>query len=695
MNTQLMRGHAIRDRAHPIRYKGALVLLAMRGVSLTSCIFCAALLFFFLNRPGTADGQDLGFLPQLIYSEAYLQLDASSVDNEAVQNGTGSKASSEVLGERINLLAEGFVYHPKFLLFLTKFSGGLNQQSVNGFGKNDTTLNYEIRTKIFPQHPLTLELFKLHTEAYNPAAPTIVSLSGSVDQQGAELTYKILPFIFRAGYVENDVNSRTSSAHTQSYHMSGTYNDRLQSDDASYLHSETASSLGSLTVRDDYNFLNTLHFTDIRLDSIVNEIKLEQTAPLLPSFKADTFSWNENLTAPLPWNLTTRASYAYRDENSRTDETSGPPDEFNRFSTATFGLTHHLYQSLVTNLTIIDHKMNSTHGDFQTNTDLFSSTYYKTIPYGKLTMGVQLGSSETDHQGAPSIIDEIHSAALLTTFSLAQTNIVLSSIVVQVKDPVAGTLITLPQSDFLSAQIGNTVQITVVSVFPMTPQAPGFIYEFHVSYSLVSDQSTIKTTFAGYTFKTDLFENLASVYYNYGASRQDVTSGSVLGVADRTLLHVIGATVYAGSYSGLIEYQDFESRMTPYTSKKTSLQYQQPVSDDTSMSADITYTATDYPSPSDHPETPAYRVNVTQTDLMTASRFPREHLAFLLTASYNMTRSVWDSNSLIASTNVTWESGLISISGGAQINQTETTTTTSKTTLLSQYYYVILTRKLF
>jgi hypothetical protein len=622
--------------------------------------------------------------------------------SQSYQNTLGGQRSASddrLFTESIRLGVDGFVYHPRFIIFNTELSEALNEENGTGVSRTTALSSYLVRAVVLPEHPYNLELVKRHLQTYFPGtAGGTVGLMGTVDEEGALFKYKQRPLSFQASYFNDVVDSTVSKADTRSYRVNGSYGGQVITDTASYSHSETLSTGDLITKRDEYSVGNDIRYEHFTFDSSVNNITHEQISPVRPDFQAETFSWTEQLIARLPWNFSASASTGYREETDRTGETPSSPatEESNRSTSKMFSLSHQLYQSLATNYSLVDLSSRSSSGETTSRSQSFSTLYTKTIPTGRLTAGIQLGRLESERTGTPVILNEAHNTAVPPgIFTLGSQNIIDSSIQIQVKDPVTGGLITLrPQLDYVVGVLGSSVQITVVSVFPATPEPPGFVYEFLASYTLV-DQSKFSSKSSGYSFRLDLLDNLLAAYFNYFTMAQEVVSGSLAGGPERNTNKTVGMTVNTGSYSGLIEYQDYDSRQSPYKSRRATAAYQTPLGGDTNATVSLFYRQTDHlPSPT-LPGDTGFRDSSEGTNVAVDMKFPQDHLFLLMSSSYYQTRSIFDSSTVTLNASVTWRLGLFSATGGAQLNRQESVLATTKTLNNSQYYYVTLSRKLF
>jgi hypothetical protein len=671
------------------------ILPAMRRTYLNG-VACAVLFFFALSLPSNILGQELTFIPTFNSYHGELELDMMKQTTGTKHGDQVSKVSDTVFQEKFNFNADGFVYHPRFIVFSAYLSEGIDQGRTSGSGgRSDTALDYELRTTVLPEHPYKLDLFTLHHDFVNRPATFIQGQTSTLDEQGASFSYRGRPFSFGASYNTLNGETSTTKVDSTSYRMHANYNLPWMMNLANYAHSESASSAGVHSAYDSYGFGNTIRYTNIVLDSRVNNIDISQVRTFDPELQTHTFTWMENLQAPLPWNFKAMASLDYVDENNLTAAgLSSPEHEENNRSLGTgFNLTQYLYQSLITSYSINNHTSDSISGEFTTKSETLGSAYTKTIPTGLLRADIIFSKSESDLLGTPTILNEVHSAALLGSFLLNQQNVIDSSIVVQVKDPVTSVLTKLPQSDYLINHLGNDVQITIISVFPVTPLVdPAAIYEFHLNYSL-SQQSQTDQTAHGYSLKTDFLHNMLSAYYSYFTSKQVAVIGS--GGSDISELETIGMTCRIDQYTGLVERKIFRSTINPYDSTRAMAQFLTPLSDVSNIYADISYEHTDFlPSPRP-PFTAAHIMNTLGMNVRTDIKFPSKNLNLFVSGSYFLIKALVDSDIRSLNAYLNWRVGLISVDLGVQTSRNETKTATSSDALMSNYYYFTLRRALF
>lgn len=674
----------------------------MRWISITGVVW-AALVLYALTPPSVSMAADYTFYPQIVSSQGDLELNMTSQTTEYTQGDNKTTSTGTFYRETLNLAADGYVYHPRFQIFLTKLSGVLDEGSNTGSTIDTSryttsTLNYELRTIFLPEHPYNLELFTLHRKETTPGT-FWQGQSGTVDESGAIFKYKQVPYSGSASYDDISLESSNNTTDTKTYRAQVAYHTNVISHSAAYSYAVSDSSFDVRNTREIATYGNTLRLADSVLNSRVNETTTDQQKPLNPELQTRMFSWSEQLVTPLPWNFSSTLSFEYVDETDTTGEAltdQSSQEQFNRSITTSLNLSHRLYQSLLSNFSMNQMSLKSSSGDMSSWSDTFNSLYTKAIPSGMFTAGIQFSTASVERQGTPVIINEVHSAALLGSFTLTVQNIIQSTIQIQVKDPATGTLMTLPQSNYVVSQPGSNVQITITNVSPATLQPdPAYAYEFQVSYSL-SDQSKIDMISEGYSLKLDLLNYLLSPYYSYFTSNQEVVSGSVAGGPDRNSTEITGIASQHGPYSGFVEHQRFRSRLNPSETWKTNVQYLTPIAENTHFSALLSYLRTDYfPVSSTEGSTEGFRQETWGTDVKLDFRFPQNNLNFFMAGSYSVTRSAVDSTFLSVNSYLTWQLGLLSVNAGVQLSRTESLQSTANVTMASQYYYVTLNRKLF
>ena len=667
----------------------------MRGFLLSGSA-CAILIVFACAGPSLSLADELTFFPSIVQAESTLGINAYFMSSTYSQGARQFSSTQTFLAERLNLAADGYVYHPRFEVFTIRMSGGLDQGHVRGTENvraNDSALDYELRTTFLPMHPYNLELFALHHEA-SPLSTFGRGQRSNVDDRGAIFSFKSNPYFLNLSYNVSSVDSGANRSDTTSYRASGSHSGRVMNQSASYLHADS-SSVFALTERDEYSYTNAIRYADAVLNSRINGRTLDQTNLTYPGLHTEGFIWNELLLAKLPANFSADVSFSYQDEKNRIEGGGTGPavaEEFNRSIGTSFHLSHHLYQSLVTNFP--EHRTTTTSraGEITSRADMLTFNYMKKIPTGLLTLDALYGNATSERVGSTNIINEVHNAALGGNFTLSQQNVTAGSIVIEIRDPATGILMTLPSTNYIIQYLGGAVQITITGVSPATPQIdPAYLYEFRANYTL-SYQSRIDTIFTGYSVKADIIRDRLNAYYNVNRSEQELVTGSIPGGPDVSVRQAIGMNGHKGPYSGNIEYSSYRSRVTPLESLIMFAQYRDAVGRDVNANARLTTSWTEhFPTNVSF----GYHDRMYGADAGMDMRFSGTNITAYMSASYFKFQSLIDTNRMSFNAYATWQLGLLSVNGGVQLNRTETLYATGTTSLESQYYYVMLSRKLF
>jgi hypothetical protein len=672
----------------------------MRRANVT-CIACAALIGALVVPLASSPAAGATFVPRIVNTEGDLEIDASSQTNQYTQGNTTTTFNGRFMSERVDLFADGYVYHPRFEIFLARLIPAMNQSSIATDGStyrtSKGTMDYEFRTTFLPEHPYNLELYALHHESPGPG----VSWRGQtmpMNEYGALFNYKSNPYFFSATYDDLTLESPLYRTDTVSYRANGSYAGKVLSHQAAYTHSDSLSSQDLHVTREAYGYGNMARLADVRLDSRVDRVTSEQQQWPRPSYETDLFTWTEQLVAPLPLNFRLEINYRYMDETDRTgeDAASGLPatEVFNRSTGTSLNLGHQLYRSLTSNLSMNNTAVTSSSGDIDSRSLMFGSTYTKTIPSGMMSAGIQFGRTETDRQGNPVVLSEAHAAPLLGSFVLNQQNVILSTLVVQVKDAPTNSWMVLPPGNYAITFLGLTIQITVLDVSPAALQPPAYVYDFRASYAL-QNQSKIDTTFEGFSLRLKMWDGLLSPYYSFFRSDQEMVVGLMPGGTDQYTNETAGLGTQAGPLSAFVERQRYRSRLNPSETWRTQVQYRSAVGDDTNVSLLASYLQVDHLASSSVPPSIPFRESTAGTEAVLDMKFPHTNMNFLMNASYYSTNSVIDSTTMIMNASVIWRIGLLSVNGGAQLYRLESLPATGRVAYVTEYYYVTIHRKLF
>ena len=410
-----------------------------------------------LAAPSAARGDMQQFFPKIVGFEGELDMVMSDERNKNLVRGQGVDTSDTYFAEKIVLSTTGFVYHPRFLLFLAKLGGGLGQEkfetnnpaanSGGGSWRNNPLWEYELRTILLPEHPYNLEIFALRRNPFIPGR-TGWGIHPVNHSQGALFNYRERPWSIRLGYTHSTTEGDQSTTDTRNLNAGAGYFLENFSLSGAYSRSDTHNSFvqaGSEFTNENYSLQNQIRLFD-RKFFLTSEVSWNffDTNAGRRSGTSDRFTWTEQMMMYLPWNFETHLTYNhFKGAEKSHEEISDTESRFSSTTdTAGFTISHRLYESLFTAYNFNYSSLKSPTGDLEDTTNSLNATYTKRIPRGRLTAGGFLSKTFSDRNSAPTVINEVHNARIFDEFPLARTDIDESSVRINVRDP--GTGCTLP-----------------------------------------------------------------------------------------------------------------------------------------------------------------------------------------------------------------------------------------------------------
>ncbi|MBI5099474.1 MAG: hypothetical protein HZB30_09590 [Nitrospirae bacterium] len=669
-------------------------------------IFIIALSF--LMAPAVALGDMRRFIPRIYSTEGELEVNMSHEERENLIAETGLKTSDTFFSEKIVLTANGFVYHPRFILFLGKLGGGSSQEKFKsnssaeadeGSWNNMFIKEYEFRTLILPEHPYNLELF---ARRYNPfiigrAAPGLKAVSLS---EGALFTYKKRPVTFKLNYTFTNTESNKSTTDTKHLNTYANYFKENFSLAGGFSRSDSRNSTGwtgSKFKFDSYSIENQIRLFQrkVYLTSIASQVVSRQKTIAI-SITGNRFSWTEQLNMYLPWNFNTLLTYNYFKTTEKTRDLGTYAERIltSKSNGAGLSITHTLYNSLNTAYNFNYNSSSTSTGDSMSTMHFLNSAYTKKIPWGTLMASIQLSNSILDRRGAPTVTDENANAPIFGEFTLRQSDVDAASIRVSVIDPVLGPIELTKDIHYSLIPFGNTFTIFVKDI-PAAAKNPDplFVYEFRVAYSFTVGSFELEKSGFGYTIKLALFDSLVNPYYGYSHETQKLLSGTLPGGPDEVTSQTVGLLIQKRPYSLLMEYQDYESRFNPSKRYRAETSYRQNFALTTNLDARVYYKHVENLESPFNPNSTT--VTSTGIDLKIGKRFPRKNLTVSAVGSYSNIKHNFETNTYSFGTTVSWSIAKLDLSLGANVSHTETALDTGKQEIMNQFYYLTMKRKLF
>ena len=118
----------------------------------TVCAAAAALLFGL--APTLSHGRDRSFVPTIIDYNGALEFGMTQETDETASNGNRMKTSDETTSERIRLFTNGYIYHPRFVVFYLQGAAGLRDERFETAAQSSRATRsadeYEFRTFVLP-----------------------------------------------------------------------------------------------------------------------------------------------------------------------------------------------------------------------------------------------------------------------------------------------------------------------------------------------------------------------------------------------------------------------------------------------------------------------------------------------------------------------------------------------------------------
>ncbi len=674
------------------------------------------LLTVFLAVPSFAPADMRQFVPRLYGVEGELQVGAlyNSLKNTSASQGLNT--TDIFFTERIELSTAGFIFRPQFIQFLADVTLGLNHEMFKtdsgfagpsaGNGSWTTALaeEYDLLAVVLPEHPNTLEL---NASRHNPyiRGTTTPGFQGVSTEEGVTFKYKKRPFLVVLNYSLSSTESQSVTSDSSTLRAIANYHPRWTSFSGTYFHTTSENLIGGLQTtngtQDDFTFSNQLPLLKgrIRLSSDINADNLKQVNPASSTALNDKrLAANELASVILPYNFAADLSYHYMRDDVGSNAAAGPSASLGS-TTNSMGatITHKLYESLITAYSFNYLTNTSSTGDLTTVSHFFNSTYTNNIPKGQMIATVNLGLSTVDGKGAPSTVNEVHSAALFGQFKIQNANIDLSSISITVRSDPGNVVIDLVQNiNYTVVLIGNTVQIQIIAIpaEALRPD-PQFVYEFNVSYSLISAVFGLESTSVGYSLRLQFFERLLSVYSSHIGVTQTITSGSIPGGPEKSSDDIFGISSERPWYSLSVEYENFQSNLNPSKTFRALANMQRDITETAKLSASANFTLASYGQVQG-------TANITNRERSFSGivrfdkRFPHRNITLSLAGTYEQQSGIFTSATYSLNSSVIWRRPKIfDLKMGADISRKETRSTFGNEKANYTYFYINIRRKLF
>ena len=501
---------------------------------------------------------------------AALRLSAKRQEETRDSSGTVKlKESESTIKQALLLTAGGFIYHPKFIEFAIKADLGLEQRSIKASGAATTadrsvdanSNSYNLSATLFKDLPYTTDFY-----TYRTITTTRQSFFGTnqanVQAIGVNVIAKDwwIPSRFNVErYRYRGSGQNTFSQDRDSASLQGT---RIE-DDARYEYDIGVDNESLGDTSRSYSVLrasaSTMHlYGDDRLDRWSNSVRFQRQT-------GDVQTENEGFSSlyhtQLADDLTSDTTLLY----SRTSS----PGATTKTWTASPGISHQLFESLTSSLTVRSSRSDFDGGEVDANGVLGELNYLRNTPVGPLRIRHAVDYFIQDQQssaGAIAVIDESHTFLLGQPILLNNTKVAPGSVVV--KD-ATGLIIYVDGLDYSLSVQGLTTSINIL--------AGGFInlgdallvdYDFSPASALRFRSLSQSTNFG--------LRIHDKVQLCYGRNRlnQILLSGIDEGTLEDSTRTTAGVHVFEGGGMVGVERERLDSVHTPFERTSYVMSYQ-------------------------------------------------------------------------------------------------------------------------
>ncbi|MGO9612712.1 MAG: hypothetical protein ACLPX5_06735 [Dissulfurispiraceae bacterium] len=661
----------------------------------------------YLAMPTVAFSDWHEFIPQVYSSEWELDIDMIHQSNQSLVNGAGYTETSNAFTERLIYSSTGVIYHPRFIQYLFKLGGGVNENEFENTATGSQSnpwiikpiIEYEIRASVLPEHPYNLELFTLRRSPFtNVMYSSDLTLTDT--ESGAIFRYKLKPWRFSLSFLSTVLDSVQYTTDTRSFTAAAGYAKGWLANSLSYQHLDSSTVYTTSSAEytaNNFAFQNDMQFLKGKglLTSRVTYDSFNQTSTF-SSVDDKRLTWSEQGYMELPWNFFLNLSYLYFQETDDTTQQGYPPADLkNTNNNLGMTLTQRLYQSLTTTYAFNYTTNNSLTGDVDTLSNALTLGYVKSIPWGRLLAGFVVNRISVNRTGTEAAINEIQNAALFGFFTLNNPFVDTNTIDMTVKSPTTGILIPMQENvDYLVQLFGNNVRIQIIAIPPLAQQIdPAYVYEFHVNYGINSGNVDILQKDWGYNVRFELFNNLVNPYYSYYESRQDIISGALPGGPENSQSTTAGLELQKQPFYLVGEYRNFESTINPSTQVRAEGRYQQNIVETLNVYARAYYLKIHYTASESNPQFVPYYQDTTGGDLTVVKKF-EHNLNLSAGGSYTQTTGLIDTKAYSFNGLLGWLFGKLDLSLQANVSHSQGDISGSRSTTWYKFFYLSIKRKL-
>jgi len=684
------------------------------------------LLFIFIITvvavPSLASAAASQFIPKIFDYSGELTLEMRYQNDKRTSGNDSRQVTDTTLTEKLELFTIGYVYHPNFITFTLKLSGGLREEKYTSTSrdlpwKTDPTTGYYFTMYVLPSHPYNLELF---TSRFTSA--TASSVFGGVQPEttlyGARLKYEKRPIMASLSYSHRATQAGPSGSESQAYSANATYFRGRFVNTAGYDHLDYKTTFNNTSSNDKLFFTNEYNYTNQRLLSEISINENYQEEPNTGSLRLNSLLWKETLALKLPWNFTSGLTYRFqRDTTERTGlQTLQAPESKVTTHDAGFNINHRLYASLFSQYALSFASSRYPLGESRRMTNSLNLSYLKKIPFGLMVAGTNYSFSHSERKGQSLAINENHTATnnyplppdpVTGTFRLNNEDVEESTIEIRVKTvvpPEETPIFVKLQKDFhyRVTSAANAFSITIDRLDGTTPEvcrtmdceSSTYQYIFQASYASRLNDRTTDTKTYGFNLRFELFQNLFSPFFSYDKTIQSEVSDTEKPLDIEQTTTSIGFKSQLEPFILLAQYQKIESDLNPSSSLSSELSYLKALSYTVTLNGKILYRKEDYPLALSGNNT-GYSLTVYGAEAGVIKTFPSRRLTTTLSLGYARSEGLATASNYILKSSLSWKLGNTDImfTGKASLSQSKGIRTQQD--LASEFFYLTVRRRLF
>jgi hypothetical protein len=520
-------------------------------------------------------------------------------DSSSSSDGSSTKNTEYLFQQTLSLAADAFVIHPNLIDMRLAGSFGASQDFLRTDGASQTTLgpvyDYDVSATILRKEMAPVTIYSRRSESllsrefggtlnnavttYGidwdirwPVAPTQVryyhTSEEQTDEAGGGVSLKLEQDAF-------ELHSEARPADNHSLSLSYAFNN---------IHQTASDQTATTSVTHDLSLGHTWDFGETRRSSLASAVNFFQQSG---DFPLNRIHWAEILTLHHSDAFQTHYDYTYN-----LEQRPGNDQQLNR---GVAGFTHRLYESLVTTGDVGGSILDLS-GGAQTR-DLFADLnldYHKKVPFGVLSLSPTVGFTDeqnTVRAASTAVVGEAHTFTDPNPVILSQRNIIPTSIVVRnatglllFSTPADYTVLVFPDHMELHRVLGGAIANgTPVLVDYLLSAQPG---------------NSVQTFRYGAGIRYDIREGWLTglgLYARYAQQDQSVNSSVPAAFTpDNVTETTFGADYRIWRLTFNAEHQIHESTVSPFTATRFSARYQQRLSRDASLGADVLYSIIDY-----------------------------------------------------------------------------------------------------